>query len=167
MLKRLKNLSGNCPWGETVGLPGPWLESFSEFTASCAVTEMSILIEKALAGSLRPILGTYFVSPLFYLFACTATGRRMFTLFFLTSGLLPRKVAPSPFPTIFRLQIYTHCPWESLLSPETLGHPFPSAPYTCLSRDVPHSRHHGLFSHLSLLLEGDLHPFRDCVVCSQ
>lgn len=41
------------------------------------------------------------------------------------------------------------------------------APYTCLSRDAPHSRHHGLFSHLSLLLEGDLHPFRDCVVCSQ
>lgn len=101
-------------------MPGPWLESFSEFATSSAVSAVAILIAKVLPGSLMLVLGGYFVSPLFYLFAFTVVGQLSFTMSFSLLGFYLEKLPPLLLPSIFSLQIYTFFPWKSVLSPKTL-----------------------------------------------
>ena len=120
-----ENLSEHCaaappppPPRKLVGMPGPWLESFSGYTASSAVIAASILQGMAFSWVLDVRFGGI------YLLAFTIAGQLAYTMCFLSSGLLLRKISPAFLPFVLRLQIYTLFPQNSLLSPVTFGHSF-------------------------------------------
>lgn len=91
-----------------------------------------------------------------YLLAFTIAGQLTYTMCFLSSGLLLRKISPAFVLFIFRLQIYTLFPQNSLLSPVTFRHSFFFS-NMYLPCDAPNSGRQVLFPRLSLLLESDLH----------